>query len=162
MDLKNVFEDILTQVNNNIGYARVWNNQLNLLEQQTMYMFPNQATFVEIILQKTSLSLGVNGGDITIRFHIVSVQYDAQDGTLEQNLEVFGRRDAIIQLFQYYEPVKCSGMQLVNEEPDYTHSNVYHYQVDFICSFVDETGYINRDKILKDPPTDLEVTGTIQ
>lgn len=164
MALKDVFEDILNRVQTAtaIDYVRIWNNQLQLAEQQQMYSFPNLACFVEVILQKSSLSLGVAGGDITIRFHIVHVQYDAGNGTFEQNLEVYDYRDQIIQKFMYYEPVHCSGLQLINEEPDYTHSAVYHYVVDFVCSFTDETGYTERDKILKDPPTDLIVTGSIE
>lgn len=164
MALRSVFEDILNKVQTDtaIDYVRIWNDQLNLAEQQQMYSFPNLACFVEIVLNKTSLSLGVAGGDITLRFHIVHVQLDAMDGTFEQNLEVYGYRDQIIQKFMYYEPVHCSGLQLINEFPDYAHSNVYHYVVEFVCSFTDETGYTERDKILKDPPTDLIVTGTIE
>lgn len=164
MGLRSVFEDILRKVETDtaIGYVRIWNNQLTLAEQQNIYSFPNLACFVEILLTKSSLSLGIAGGDITIRFHIVNVQLDAMDGTFEQNLEVYGYRDQIIDKFMYYEPVHCSGLQLINEEPDYTHSNVYHYQVDFVCHYIDETGYIDKDKIMKEPPTDLDVIGSIQ
>lgn len=164
MALKSVFQDILNRVQyeTSIDYVRVWNDQLSLSEQQKIYSFPNLACFVEIVLTKSGASLGIVGGDVTIRFHIVSVQLDAMDGTYEQNLEVYDYRDQIIDVFTYYEPIHCSGMQLINEQPDYAHTNVYHYVVDFVCSYIDETGYVDKDKILKDPPTDLNVTGSIQ
>lgn len=164
MALKSVFQDILNKVQNEtaIGYVRIWNDQLTLAEQQNIYSFPNLACFIEIILTKSGASLGVAGGDITLRFHIVNVQLDAMDGTFEQNLEVYGYRDQIIDVFTYYEPIHCSGLQLINEQPDYAHTNVYHYTIDFVCSFIDETGYILKDKIYKDPPTDLDVVASIQ
>lgn len=164
MGLRSVFEDVINRVQSAtaIDYVRIWNDQINLAEQQNMYSFPNLACFIEMILSKSGASLGIDGGDITLRFHIVSTQLDAMDGTFEQNLEVYGYRDQIIDKFMYYEPIHCSGLQLVDERPDYAHSNVYHYTIDFVCSFIDETGYTLKDRISKDPPTDLNVIGTIQ
>jgi len=161
--LKDVFEDLLAKIagSTTITYTRVWNNQVELQQEGGIYSFPSPAAFVEIASEKEQLGLGFVGGDITVKVHIVHVQYDAGDGTFEQNYDVYALRDQVIQALTYYEPVGCSGMMLIDEQPDYNHNNVYHYTVSFICSFIDATGDQTTTQIIKDPPTDLEVNGTI-
>ena len=161
--LKGVFQEVMTLISTNtsIDYVRVWNDQLTQMERQDIYSFPNLACFVEIDLQKSSLSSGIVGGDIVLRFHLVHTELDAGDGTMEQNLTVFGYRDELIGLLMYYELLGCSGLQLVGERPDYNHSDVYHYILEFNCSFIDDAGDTTTTQIVKDPPTDLQVNATI-
>jgi hypothetical protein len=161
--LKDVFKDIMAHVNTDtcIDYVRVWNNQVELSEQGQMYSFPNLACFVEIVPQRGSVGLGISAGDLTVKFHIVHVQLDAGNDEMDQNLEVFEYRDSIIRAFTYYESKACSGFQLVNEQPDYGHSNVYHYIVEFVCQYVDDKGDVLRTYLFKQPTTDLSVTGEI-
>ena len=137
--LKGVFQEVLAYISENtsIEYTRVWNDQLNLMERGEIYSFPNLACFLEIDLQKSSLSSGIVGGDIVMRFHLVHTELDAGDGTMEQNLTVFGYRDELIDKLMYHEFLGCSGLQLVGERPDYTHSNVYHYILEFNCSYIE-------------------------
>jgi hypothetical protein len=157
--LKDVFQDLLAKVSadTSIEYCRIWNNQLELQQNAETYSFPNLACFIEIDTQRANLGLGVSGGDITIKFHIVHVEYDATDGTMEQNLNVFTYRDEIINVFTFYEPVACSGLQIVSEQPDYNHNNVYHYIIEFNTHFIDDKANQLDSLIEKEPPTDLEI-----
>ena len=161
--LKGVFQEVmeLISANTSIDYVRVWNDQLASMEKGDMYTFPNLACFVEIDLPKESLGLGYVGGDITLRFHIVHVELDAMDGTMEQNLTVFGYRDELIGLLMYKELDGCSGLQFVSERPDYNHTNVYHYILEFNCSFIDDAGDRTKSQIIKQPVTNLQVNATI-
>lgn len=161
--LKGVFQELMEVIgtNTSIDYVRVWNDQLNQMDQGKMYTFPNLACFVEIDLQKSSLSSGIVGGDIVLRIHLVHVEYDAMDGTMEQNLTVFQYRDELIDKLMYRELLGCSGLQLVNEQPDYNHSDVYHYILEFNCSFIDDAGDVTKNNITKDPPTVLVVDASI-
>jgi len=161
--LKGVFQEVMSLISENtsIDYVRVWNDQLASVERQEMYSFPNLACFVEIDLQKSSLSAGIVGGDILLRFHLVHTELDAMDATMEQNLTVFGYRDELIDLLMYKELDGCSGLQFVNERPDYNHSNVYHYILEFNCSFIDDAGDRTKTQIIKQPSTDLQVNETI-
>jgi hypothetical protein len=164
MGLRNIFEDVLSVIKDktSIDYVRVWNDQVSLMDRGEIYSYPNLACFVEIVLAKNGLGLGIVGGDINIRFHIVHTELDAQDGTMEQNLTVFQWRDELISSLTYLENSSLSGFQLVGEQPDYNHSNVYHYVVELIAHYIDTTGDVTKDWIVKDPPTDLLVTGTLE
>jgi len=161
--LKGVFQEVmeLISANTSIDYVRVWNDQLSQMERQDIYSFPNLACFVEIDLQKSSLSSGIIGGDIVLRFHLVHTELDAGNGTMEQNLTVFGYRDELIGLLMYKELDGCSGLQFVSERPDYNHTNVYHYILEFNCSFIDDAGDRTKSQIIKQPVTNLQVNATI-
>lgn len=161
--LRGVFIEVMNLISTetSIDYVRVWNDQLTAMEQGTQYSFPNLACFVEIDLQKSSLSSGIVGGDIVLRFHLVHTEYDSMAGTLEENLTVFQYRDELIDKLMYRELLGCSGLQLINEKPDYNHTDVYHYILEFNCSFIDDAGDVNKYKITKEPPTTLEVNATI-
>ena len=163
MGLRNIFEDVISVIktNTSIDYVRVWNDQVSLMEKGEIYSYPNLACFIEIVLAKNGLGLGIVGGDINIRFHIVHTELDSGGGTMEQNLTVFQWRDELIDKLTYVENGGLSGFQLVGEQPDYSHSNVYHYVVEFIAHYIDTTGDVTKEWILKDPPTDLLVTGEI-
>lgn len=162
--IKDVITDLLAKIETNTSfkYVRVFNNQFQQMEDGTVESFPMPCVFLEIVAPQTydQLGIGYTISDLFIRVHIGQVEYDAGDGTLEQNLSIFALRDSVIHLLQYYQPVGCGGMMKIAEQQDYQHTNVYHYTIDFKCAFVDTLGKTDGDLIIKDPPTDLELNAS--
>jgi len=163
--IKDVFQDLLTKIEtvDSFQYVRVFNNQFAQMEAGTVESFPMPFALVEIIIPQNydQLAIGYTISDLIIRVHIGMVEYDSGDGTFEQNLNIFALRDSIIGLFQYYEPVGCSGMMKIAEQQDYEHTNVYHYTVDFKCSFVDSAGRTDATLVEKTTETELVIDVTL-
>jgi len=159
--LRSVIEDLLAKIeaDTSITFARVWNNQFALQEDGQIYSFPFPCCFIEIVNpDHNQLGLGFTQSDLIIRFHIGQTYYnDPNNGTIEQNLTIFDLRDELVSAFTYYEPVLCSGLMKVHEEQDFEHTNVYHYILDFKCSFVDTVGDTTTTQVIKPAPTDLTV-----
>ena len=152
--------DLLAKIETgSIKFARVYNNQFQQMEEGTVESFPMPCAFVEVVSPNNydQLGLGYTISDLVFRVHIGAVEYDSQSGTLEQNLSIFALRDEVISLLTYYELTRCSGLMKIAEQQDYTHTNVYHYIIDFTCSYFDEVGRTNKALIEKEPPTDLTV-----
>lgn len=164
--IKDFIQDLLTKIatDTTFQYVRVFNNQFAQIENGTVESFPMPCAFIEIVApqQYDQLSVGYTTSDLFTRVHIGMVEYDAQDGTFEQNLSIFALRDRIINLLQLYQPVGAGKLMKVAEAQDYEHTNVYHYTIDFKCSFVDTVGAADRDLITKDPPTDLVVNAEFE
>lgn len=114
------------------------------MEDGKIESYPLPATFIEVVpaQEHTQLGAGYTESDVTFRIHIVQSEYDAGDGTMEENKTIFGLRDTVVALLTYYEPPGCSGLMKVAESQDYEHTNVYHYILDFKASFIDTTGAI--------------------
>ena len=123
-------------------FVRIWNNQLQQLEDGETYAYPFPCAFVEILTPADYLPLG--GGysvsDITIRIHIGHEEYDAGGGNLEQNFNVFTLRDLVVNKLNLFQPTAASSLMRSAELQDYVHTNVYHYQIDFRSAFVDDAG----------------------
>lgn len=153
--IKTPITDLLALIEtSSIKYARVWNNQFQWMEEQSIEAFPMPCAFVELSSPKGGAGLGIITSDIVFRIHIGANELDAQDGTMEQNVNIFALRDELIALLNYKELTGCSGLQMVNEEQDYSHTNVYHYIIEFLCSFIDTSGDQTRGQI-EHFPTDL-------
>ena len=130
-------------------YSRIWNNQLNYLEEGKSYDFPTPAVFVEIVNSVTFeiLGQGFRSANLGVKIHLVHVFYNL-DGTFEQDLAIFDLRDQILANFDNpanpglsnYCPTGCTPLVCIHESQDYDHSNVYHYILEFICNFVDSKG----------------------
>lgn len=141
----NVYNDLIERVQDNaanFGFVRIWNNQLDQLADGDTYAFPFPNVFFEIEApaQYNPLGQGFSVSDIKIRIHIGHEEYDAGSDLLEQNTNVFTLRNQIVNLFTNFQPSGCSSMMRVGEFQDYVHTNIYHYIVEFICSFVDDSG----------------------
>ena len=151
--IKDPLQDLLTLIEtSSIKYSRVWNNQFQWMEEQSIEAFPFPCCFVETQFPNIEQGgLGYTVSDVIFRIHIGQVEYDSANGNIEQNLSIFALRDEIITLLTYKELSGCSGLQKVNEEQDYTHTNVYHYIIDFKCSFVDTKGDQTQTQITNYP-----------
>lgn len=121
---------------------RIWNNQLAWEEQGKLYNYLKPAVFLEVInnVQYDELGLGMQSADVGWRIHLIDEFYDAQDGTLEQDLQIFDLRDQVVALLSLYEPTACGPLVRTAEGQDYEHKNLYHYVIDFICNFTDSKG----------------------
>ena len=104
-----------------------------------MYSFSLPALFIEFLNLETE-QLG-NGNqvyaDLIVRIHILHRLEDAGDGILEQNLAVLALRDAVQLALQNFRPAGASEFIRQKQEMDYNHNNVYHYTMDYGCTFVD-------------------------
>ena len=146
--MKAAIRDILTRLRTiefrgggAFSFVAVWNDQLSRMAEGTGYSLPMPAAFVEIIQNPWQLlGMGVSIADIIVRFHIAHQQYDAGDGTLDQDLDVYDLRDAVLEAFVGYQAAKCSSLGRIGEQPDYAHNNIYHYTIDFTCCIVDTAG----------------------
>lgn len=161
MSLKPAIQDILTRLETvaDLKHVRVFNNQFDQLETGDTITFPFPCAFVEVLPQQFGqLGGGYQQSDVDFRIHIGHEQYDAGGGTFEQNLDVFDLRDAVYQALAGYRPTMCGELFKVNEQQDYTHTNVYHYIMDFRTSFIDKTASTLIDPTTIDPVTlDLDV-----
>lgn len=153
--IKAPINDLLTYLSTgtSFSYVRVWNNQFQWMEEKSIEAFPFPCIFIETILPNDNAGLGFTVADVVFRIHIGQTEYDAVDGTMEQNLSIFYLRDEVITLLTYKELTACSGLQKINEEQDYSHTNVYHYIIDFKCSFVDSKGDKTQGQVTNYPTT---------
>jgi len=153
-------------------YARVWNNQLRDLKDGAVYEWPRPAAFVEIVSPANYevIGLGFRSADIGVKIHLIHDFYN-QDGTFEQDLEIFDLRDTVIAELSQYCPTACGPLNCVSEFQDTEHDNLYHYVCDFVCNFIDSRGskydpdfgdleqYVN-DQL--EPEINVAVTGSIR
>ncbi len=134
-------------------YARIWNNQLDNLQEGQSYSWPRPAAFVEIVSPATFevIGLGFRSADIGIRIHIEHDFYNSE-GTYSQDLTIFDLRDKIISAhnpdtniqsgLSQFCPTACGPLNCVSEYQDYNHGNLYHYICEFITNFTDSKGSV--------------------
>jgi len=161
--IASVFSSLITQIKT-IGtfqFVHIWNNQLQQLIDGDTYAFPFPNAFVEVITpnEYTAIGQGYSVGDLVIRIHIGHEEYDAGNGNFEENVNVFTYRDAIIKALNNFQPTSCSSMMKVGEQQDYTHTNIYHYMVDFKTAFVDSKGSLDEQipTTTVEPPITIEI-----
>ena len=139
-------------------YVRMWNGQLDLEDTGKLgYDFPKPAAFLEVLNDQIyeNIGQGYQQSDLVFKVHLVHEYYN-QDGTFEQDLEVYDLRDSVVKLLSYFKPgLWCDPLFRKSETQDYAHRNIYHYIIDFTCNFVDSAAV--KTYITKQPPTDLEV-----
>jgi len=145
MALKMFVNDVLTYCesipNADPLHVRVWNNQTQWMQDGTLQAVPLPAIFPEFVF---------NGGvhdaeymtarDMTVRFHIVTELLNTE-GSFEQNLKIYDLRDLVLQYFTKWHkdttglPYNFTPFQLVGEQPQYDHTNLYEYVIEFSTYF---------------------------
>jgi hypothetical protein len=172
--LKQPLQDILTRlstitVTNGDGssvplYSRVWNNQIAREKDGETYVYPKPAAFVEIVgpLPFEEAGKNLRNAQIVWAIHLVHEYYN-QDGTFEQDLVIYDIRDQVIAALSQYIPTSCSMLVATEEQADYDHDNVYHYIINFTCTFMDSKSSPYDDGrgiyIDKQPPTGIQIIG---
>lgn len=122
-------------------YTRVWNTQLQYEIAGQTYNGPKPAAFIEVPngLAYNQLGGGVQSVDLTFRVHIIHEQFDAQDGTMEQDLNVFTLRNTVMRLLCASRLTNCGPTTHKSDTQDFTHTNLYHFVSDYVCHFIDTT-----------------------
>ncbi len=151
--MKQLFREIYDQLStlkdlqNNPAYIRMWNNQVTLVMEGKMEMFQMPALFIEFVTADTNTLVGGEGvqlyDPLYINIHIAYWQMDASgdivnDGTFEQNLDVFDFKQTVYRTLQKFKTTKGVSMVRVSEKQDYEHAGVYHFIQSYLTNWVDE------------------------
>lgn len=154
-----------------IKYIGMWNNQVDDLEgkENKIYSFGFPCVFFEFANENVvdSIGAGVQVFDpLDIKVHIIDDFYDAQDGTIEVNLEIFDIEAQIysaLQLFQVKGTNYGSGpISRVSVERDYDHSNLYHSIPTYRTTWTDNSQSQPVGGFDVEPPLSLGATIIIQ
>lgn len=123
-------------------FTRIFNDQYKKLDKGEIEAFPLPAGFLEVLNPANfqRIGAGVDASDVTFRIHLGHWFTDAADGTFEQDLPIFDLRDQLIALLSGYQPTACSVLMHIADHQNYQHTNVYVFEIDFICHFLDSTG----------------------
>lgn len=142
-----------------VNYIRIWNNQLQDMIDGTFVAEAatyNEAgvtpfIFVEFVSPMNINTLG-NGDqvyeDLYIKLHFIFDFRDAQDGTMEQNLQVLDFSEDVYFALQDWMPsiitinsidytVPVGSFMRVAEDQDFDHSNLYHFVQTYKTNFID-------------------------
>ena len=125
-----------------LQHIRIWNNQVFDELGAFTYDFPKPAAFVEARTPNPHAPLGggFSQSDIVFVIHLMHEQFDAGDGTFDQNTDVYDIKAAINAALTNFKPAQCGGLMRIGEMPDTNHNNVYHYQIEFITGLIDTEG----------------------
>ena len=149
--------------------VRIWNDQVRReadgkqMDGVSGYVFEKPACFLEMVPEASMhFTDNVTFTDICWKMHIVDYELDAgDDENMDQNLNVFGHRDLLVQYMAAFAPTNCSTMFKTDERQDYEHTGVYHYIVDMKSGLTDtKASVLDPDQvrvIYKQPPTNLEL-----
>ena len=172
-----ILKDIITDLRDFIGSMFIttgdgevvdiksvmWNNQLERVKAGELTLPRYPCVYLEVLPQQwQTLGMTYLAADVTFRVHLIHQEFDAMDGTQDQNMNVYDLRKRLMQWFALYKTLGCGRMVPVNEEQDYNHDNLYHYIIDFKAHVIESTIFANTGSsgsfIVKEPPTDLDLT----
>lgn len=132
----------------------IWNNQFNYMDDGEIYSFPFPCAFLEVN-DSSFEQLGNNyqATDLSIKIHIGQDFYNGSN--IDENLTIFVLRDLVVKKLSRFKPTKAGDLVKTTEKQDFQHTNVYHYEIDFITHYIDETAV--KAEIYSTPPTGLEI-----
>lgn len=144
-------------------FVRVWNNQVELLNEGSIEAIPMPCAFIELDTTGQphgNIGRGVCEIQTTLRIHLINEHYNTES-SFEQNLDIYTLRQAVIRKLNRYKTNVCSPMFKFSESQDYDHTNLYHYIIEFSTMITDTTGSdidtLNEDVIDSTPPLTLEI-----
>lgn len=144
-----------------IRFIAMWNNQLMDTNDGKNYSFLMPAVFVEFVSPTQIGGVGNNVQvyePLEVKIHILHEQYDAQDGTMDVNLDVFEFKQTVYKALQLFQASNTSVFDRQTEEQDYDHTNIYHYIQSYFCAFVDNDMPLPIDGTEYAPPLTTEIT----
>lgn len=157
----------LNQDNQTVAlFARIFNDQYKKLDKGEIQTFPLPAGFLQVLnpLNLKRIGAGFDAADVIFRIHLGHWFTDAMDGTFEQDLPIFDLRDQVVALLSDFQPSGCGLLMHTADNQNYEHTNVYVYELDFNCHFIDSKGspYDPASTVYKDsiPPTGIEIDVT--
>jgi hypothetical protein len=120
-----------------VQHVRLWNNQVNLANQNEQIPFLFPAVFIDFpTIEWTQLSKGKQNSTLIVRVYIVFESFHTNEN--EEDVAVFDLRDEVYLALQNYQPSMSSALIRVAEQTDINHTNMYVWQMDFSCSFTDD------------------------
>jgi hypothetical protein len=159
-DIKSKILDICPE----IQFVQMYNSQFDDLggEQGSLiYSFPMPCAFIKFDDDVQWRQLGSNqqiADPLYITIHLGHNLLDAQDGTLEQNLEVYTLSQKLFKGLNKYEPDGASCFIRVGHTQDDKHDNVYHFQQKYMTTYIDQEASEPQDGIIIEPPITLNLT----
>ena len=124
-------------------YVQMWNNQLRGWKNKIKNNESYDVTMPCILIEFTHLPSERLGNDsmiypdLTVKVHIVDEQFDAGDGTMEQNLEAYAIADAVHLVLEKFRPPGCVEFIRRDQNIDSDHDNLYHYVLYYATNYVD-------------------------
>lgn len=144
-----------------IKFIAMWNNQLSDTNDGKTYSFLMPAVFIEFITPTQIGSIGNNVQiyePLEVKLHILHEQYDAMDGTMDVNLDVFTFKQDVFKAMQLFQGSKTSVFDRQSEDQDYDHTNIYHYIQSYFCALTDSDMPLPIDGSDYEPPLTTEIT----
>ncbi len=166
--MKQLFLDIKAQillVDPRILFVAMYNGQFDDLDEDgnTIYSFPTPFVLVEFSDDNPWQQLG--GGvqildPLVVTLHYGHYQLDAQDGTMEQNLDVYDDTEFLFKKMTLFTPDGASAFIRGGFFQDKRHKALYHAQQRYTTTYMDTTAIQPIDGVVKDPPIDLIINAT--
>ena len=125
------------------------------------FLFLTPAVFIEFDFSDVrQLGAGYQMYEVRTKLHIVDLQADAADGTLDQNLQIFDIKNDVFLKVQKFKPTKGSEMVRVSEIPDYSHNNLYIWQQEYVNTLVANEGKDVIGGLTKEAPQEFNFQTT--
>lgn len=152
VDLINAIKDRLAATPG-IAHVAVFNNQVDNIEDGGTYSHSLPAAFPELITSDPGqLCGGYQSHEIELRVHLVNDIYNS--GYMDQNMEIFALRDAVVRSFWGFKTPQTGHFLKVDEIQDHNHTNVYHYIITFKFHYIDSTTV--QTQYYTTPPTNWQ------
>lgn len=154
-----------------IKFIAMWNSQTEMFEDfegnkgsmVDAYQMP--CVFVEFQndLQPQQLGQGVQMYDpLIIKIRLVHQQFDAGDGTQEQNFDVYDLKQKLYKYLNRFEPDGASAFVRNGETQDQSHTNIYNFVQAYVTNYIDNSAQGPVDGVTKEPPTELNITLSVE
>ena len=124
-----------------LQFVTIWNNQFDYIEDGKTYSFPFPCAFVEIISDNFGqLGNRYQGVDVQVKIHLGQEFYNGSN--MDENLTIYSLRDKVVQNLSLYKASKTGPFTKINEQQDYDHNNIYHYELTYAAHWIDDAAVI--------------------
>lgn len=122
-------------------YRNIWDDQIYNMIEGNSYSFAMPSVFLQVELGDCML---LGGGmrsypNAIIRFKICHLLLNSENA-MEQNLQIFEIRDAVVTGTQNANLSNCSSLIPFEDIQDFKHGNTYVYDVSYKTNFLDIKG----------------------
>jgi hypothetical protein len=161
IDIRNRLNELKEEIG--VRHVNTWNSQDQQIEERDNYPFDFPAVFPEIITDEVkALGEGLTIYDpLDLRIHILHRLEDCGDGNMDENLDVEDIRSEVKRKLHKWMPDGTSGFFEMEEERDYTHTNLYHLILTFRSNYVDNSTLTPIGGTDSVTPIEIEVEATI-
>lgn len=119
-------------------FVSIWNNQFDYMKEGEIYSFPMPCVFVEIQTDNLQDIGGqYQGSNLEVVLHIGQDFYNGAN--IDENFNIFALRDLVIKSISSFKPTTAGQIIKVAEIQDFEHSNVYHYKIQYLTHWIDNT-----------------------